>query len=128
MSETLLPHPVRALAVLGELEVEEARLFARKAQALVDYRTECEAQDPHGRGSRFLALDLAVECGIAQVTATTRLATAEQLVHELPGTHDLLLQGRLRVGQALALLEETRASAPSCAGGSSGSCCRRSWA
>lgn len=106
MTETLLPHPVQALALLGELEVEEAVLFARKAQALVDYRTECEVVAP--QGARFLALDLAVECGIAQVTATARLAAAEQLVHELPGTHALLREGRLRVGQGLVLLEETR--------------------
>ena len=109
MSDTpLLPHPVAALALLSELEAEEARLFARKARALVDYREQCRALAPEGEGAAFVALDLAVACGIAQVTATSRLAQAEQLVGLLPGTLALLGEGRLRVGQALVLLEETK--------------------
>ena len=109
MSDTpLLPHPVAALALLSELEEQEARLFARKARALVDYREQCRALAPEGDGGAFVALELAVACGIAQVTATSRLAQAEQLVGLLPGTLALLGEGRLRVGQALVLLEETK--------------------
>ena len=46
-------------------------------------------------------------CTIAQVTATIRLEQARRLIRDLPKTWTGLHQGQLRVGQALAVLDET---------------------
>ncbi|MGZ6792427.1 MAG: hypothetical protein ACXVGH_04080 [Mycobacteriales bacterium] len=60
------------MAALALLERQEAVLYARRAQALVDHRPEREAVVPARAAS--VVLELAVECGSAQVTASARLA------------------------------------------------------
>jgi hypothetical protein len=105
-----------SLERLSELEVADAVLFAQRQQALCDVEDVCRAQPASEHALEFLALDVALACGIAQSTATHRLASARHLVSDLPGTFALLLRGELRVGQGLVLMEETRAlSAEVCA-------------
>jgi hypothetical protein len=105
-----------SLERLAELEVADAVLFAQRQQALCDAEDVCRAQPASEHALEFLALDVALACGIAQSTATHRLASARHLVSDLPGTFALLLAGELRVGQGLVLMEETRAlSAEVCA-------------
>jgi hypothetical protein len=105
-----------SLERLAELEVADAVLFAQRQQALCDVEDVCRAQPASEHALEFLALDVAVACGIAQSTATHRLSAARHLVSDLPGTFALLLRGELRVGQGLVLMEETRAlSAEVCA-------------
>ena len=101
---------VRQSAVLDRLaalEVADAQLLAARARALVDYDELCRSQPAADRAVEFIALDIAAACTIAQVTATIRLEQARRLIRDLPNTWAGLQQGRLHVGQALAVLDET---------------------
>ena len=97
-----------ALDRLAELEEQDAQLFAARAQALVDVEDVCRAQPDSDRAMAFVALDIATACDIAQITATARLTKAKHLIHDLPLTFEHLRRGQLRVGQAVALMEETK--------------------
>lgn len=96
---------VASLGVLVRLEADEAVLFARKQDALAGLVARCveDGEDP----ARGLVLELAMELGIAQVTAARRIETALHLTHQLPGTLALLRAGELSVGAGLVLHEET---------------------
>ena len=101
---------VRQAAVLDRLaalEVADAQLLAARARALVDYDELCRSQPAADRAVEFIALDIAAACTIAQVTATIRLEQARRLIRDLPKTWTGLHEGRLHVGQALAVLDET---------------------
>ena len=97
-----------ALDRLAELEEQDAQLFAARAQALVDVEDVCRAQPDSDHALEFVALDIATACDIAQITATARLTKAKHLIHDLPLTFEHLRRGQLRVGQAVALMEETK--------------------
>jgi len=97
-----------ALDRLAELEVQDAVLYAARAQALVDVEDICAAQPDSDHALSLVALDIAVACTVAQNTATARLTKAKHLVHDLPQTLEQLRRGELRVGQALVLMQETQ--------------------
>ncbi len=96
-----------ALDRLADLEEQDARLYAARAQALVDLEDVCRAQPDADRALSFVALEIATACGIAQNTATARLTKARHLVQDLPQTLEQLRRGELRVGQGLVLMAET---------------------
>ena len=73
-----------ALAHLAGLERREAALFAERALALAGVRDLWTGQDDPA--APYLALDVAVACQIAQVTASNRMAQARGLVEDLPCT------------------------------------------
>ena len=97
-----------ALDRLAELEEQDAMVFAARAQALVDVEDLCALQPDAAQALSLVALDIATACGIAQSTASMRLGKARHLVKDLPVAFEHLRQGRLTVGQALVLQEETR--------------------
>ena len=99
-----------ALAHLADLERREAALFAERALALAGVRDLWTGQDDPA--APYLALDVAVACQIAQVTASNRMAQARGLVEDLPCTLQGLLAAVLTVGQAIVLLEETKGPLP----------------
>ena len=85
-----------ALAHLADLERREAALFAERALALAGVRDLWSGQDDPTRP--YLALDVAVACQIAQVTASNRMAQAQRLVQDLPCTLRGLQGAVLTVG------------------------------
>ena len=104
-------HEARAAALhsLSELDAHEAMLFARTQQALADFYAFVESE-PERRGmgaAAFVALELSMELGIAQVTATRRLERALHFTRDLPDTLVMLGDGQLSVAQGLILHEET---------------------
>ena len=99
-----------ALARLADLEQREAALFAERAVALTAISDLWSGQ--HDPARPLLALDVAVTCQVAQVTATLRMVQARRLVDELPQTLRGLQEKRLVVGQALVLLKETEGLRP----------------
>ncbi len=107
MDEALKERKRAVLDLLAALEDQDARLFAAKARALVELHDICHAQPTEERATQFIALDIAVACDIAQSTATVRLHRAQHLIHDLPDTHRACEQGWLRIGQALAMMQET---------------------
>ena len=99
-----------ALAHLVDLERRETALFAERALALAGVRDLWTGQDDPD--TPYLALDVAVACQIAQVTASNRMAQARGLVEDLPCTPQGLQEQRLTVGQAIVLLDETKGLLP----------------
>ena len=95
-----------ALELLAGLERREAVLFAQRAVALTQAAELWTGQDDPA--APYLALDVAVACQIAQVTASNRMAQAQRLIEDLPCTLQGLLAAVLTVGQAIVLLEETK--------------------
>ena len=73
-----------ALALLAALERREAVLFAKRVVALTQAAELWTGQDDPA--APYLALDVAVACQIAQVTASNRMAQARRLVEDLPCT------------------------------------------
>ena len=73
-----------ALAHLADLERREAALFAERTRALAGVRDLWTGQDDPA--APYLALEVAVACQIAQVTASNRMAQARRLVEDLPCT------------------------------------------
>ena len=73
-----------ALALLADLERHEAVLFAQRAVALTQAAELWTGQDDPA--APYLALEVAVACQIAQVTASNRMAQARRLVEDLPCT------------------------------------------
>ena len=110
----MLAEPSDTLALLAALEEQEAALYARRAELLVTYRDEQAAKGSLQRD--LVPMDLAVTCGIAQSTASHRLSVAAHLVEALPLTHRFLAEGALHLGQALALLDETKGLDPAVCG------------
>jgi hypothetical protein len=98
----------RALDTLAELDVQEAQLFVARNQALVDVEGICLGQPSEDRAMEFAAMEIAMACRIAQVTATVRLAKAKHLINDLPTTAEYLRRGELGIGQAIAIMEESR--------------------
>ena len=99
-----------ALEILAELEREEASLFARKAVATVTAADLFVGRDDPA--APFLALDVAISCQVAQVTATVRIRRSRHLVEDLPGTLAGLRSRELTVGQGLAVMDETDGLSP----------------
>ena len=99
-----------ALAFLAALERREAVLFAKRAVALTQAAELWTGQDDPA--APYLALDVAVACQIAQVTASNRMTQARGLVEDLPCTPQGLQEQRLTVGQAIVLLDETKGLLP----------------
>jgi len=60
---------VTALERLTQLEVADARLFALRQQAIADLEDVCLQQDDKAHAEKFLPLEVAVACEIAQSTA-----------------------------------------------------------
>lgn len=112
MDLLLPPATATVLDRLAELERQDAQLFAAKAGALMDAEHLCSSQPDPALALSLLPLNLAMACGIAQSTATSRLEQARRLVHDLPLTHEALHRGELRIGQALVILEETAVLSP----------------
>ncbi len=107
MEHALAERKREVLDRLAALEDRDVRVFAAKAYALVELDDLCNSQPATEHAPQFIALDIAVACDIAQSTATARLHRARHLVHNLPDTHRACEEGLLRVGQALAMMQET---------------------
>ena len=81
----LLPHKASVRRWRSaDLERHEAVLFAQRAVALTQAAELWTGQDDPA--APYLALDVAVACQIAQVTASNRMAQARRLVEDLPCT------------------------------------------
>ena len=126
MSQATVLARREALDVLAALEREEALLFARKALATVAAADLFVGHDDPA--APFMALDVAMSCRVAQITATVRIRRSRHLVELLPRTLTGLQNQQLTVGQALALMDETEALLPSCVRPSSRRCFPGSWA
>lgn len=95
------------LAAVAELEVEEARLFARRMDLRAEMDELWNGTDSQGN-EQFGVLELAGTARIGQARAATQLIQGSRLRHELPRTRELLHTGRMHSQTALLLLELTR--------------------
>jgi uncharacterized membrane protein YgcG len=98
---------------LAALERAEARTYAERATLLVDMSAGCDSTGGMGDwrstaplGS--LLLEVAGTAGVHQNTAAMMLGDAQHLVGSLPLTLAAMLEGRLHLRQAQALLRGTR--------------------
>jgi hypothetical protein len=121
-SPTTSPAPHEALSLawtaeqaeqLAALERAEARTYAERAMLLVDMSAGCDSTGGMGDwrsaaplGS--LLLEVAGTAAVHQNTAAMMLGDAQHLVGSLPLTLAAMLEGRLHLRQAQALLRGTR--------------------
>jgi hypothetical protein len=94
-----------ALAYLAEVDAEDARNYARKAEAFVAVADLFTGRDDPA--APYMTLDVALELQIAPATATARIRESRHLVHDLPRTLAGLKVGELTIGQGIVLVKET---------------------
>lgn len=95
------------LAVLEDMAVAEAHLFAEQARQLAELIRLSEAAHGVDGVERFLVMDVAGTLRTGQMSATTRLMDAQRLVQVLTRTLEALEDGRLLLPQARTVLRET---------------------
>ena len=94
-----------ALSRLAELDRQDARLYAEKAEALVAVADLFTGHDDPA--APFMAMDIALECQIAPATATARVRRARHLIYDLPRTLHELKTEQLTIGQGIVMVNET---------------------